>query len=222
VINHGMMLDTMRTALLGLVVFDTGAANLSVTALGYERAVGSFEDEGFAKGMELTPSGFGVAGNNVVVGAPKVITAVTPTRISVNRTLTPEAANVRRLQVLLPTARAWENREFVPPQGTPWVKEEYLPGPMSFGANKWLLAEPMYVVKVNVPTDTGYLASVAYANAVLVLFKPASAFPMPNGNTLTVRGDVAPFMGQRLPNADHAGFSVVPVTVPFRCYTANF
>ena len=59
------MLDKRRariacqTRLLSTVVATTGAIALSATASGYHRAAGSFLDDQFAIGMEITPSGFG-------------------------------------------------------------------------------------------------------------------------------------------------------------------
>lgn len=77
----------------------------------------------------------------------------------------------------------------------------------------------MYNLRIYVPANVGIDGALQYADSLLTLFAPGTEITVGSGSTLTVRGDVAPFVGQMM-QAD-AGFAVVPVTVPLRLRTAN-
>jgi hypothetical protein len=214
VLEHRDVRAALRAKLLTLQVCTTGSTTLAATATGYTRASGSFLTDGFAPGMEVTPDGF-------TQTATAVIKAVTALTIAVVGSRTVEAsASGRTLTVGLPASRAWENVEYTPTTGVPYVVEEYIPGPMrqvTLGSQGEMEVLPIYAPKVYVPSGLGSGAADAYADALLLWFAPMVSVTIPNG-TLRVRSDVAPYRGQLLQNSP--GFAVVPVTIPLRLRTA--
>lgn len=205
----------LRSKLATLTVATTGTTTLAATTSGYTRAAGSFLDDGFAVGMEVTPTGF-------TSNTPRVITAVSALSMTVNATLTAQAAaGGRSLTVGLPSQRAWENVAFQPTAGVPWVREEFLPGPtqqVTIGPGGDLEVTPMYAIHVNVKDDTG-LTAKRYVQALRVLFAPRTQIPLSNGDTIRVRGDTGPYAGQLLQS--QPGFAVQPFTVPLRLRSPN-
>lgn len=216
-INHGAMRLAMRAKLVTLVVCSTGAVQLSATATGYARAVGSFLTDGFLVGMELAGLGFVAGANN----APHTITAVDALTITCANTVV-EVVGARTLTVGLPSTVALENSALAAGTRVPYWEEQYIPGPEargSIGPNARLIATPMFAPRVYVPANTGAYAADAYADAIKALFPPGLALPaLANGDVLKVRGDVAPFRGQLMQG--EPGFCCVPVTIPFRCNNA--
>lgn len=231
-IDHLAMQLAMQAKLLTLLVCTTGAQTLSATATGWRRAAGSFLVDGFVPGMEVTPAGFatnvaGVVTN--VTATDLTVTLYQVTTVNGVRTVTYPAMTIeapapgRTLSVGLPTLRAWENVALKKVPGVPYFEEQYIPGPTvlaTIGPNGLLIAEPMYSPRVYVPAGVGIAAGGAYLRALLTLFTSKTVLALPNGDTLRVRGDVGPFLGQRHPDADE-NWSVEPVTIPFRCYTPN-
>lgn len=216
-IDHGTILLALRSKLLTLEAATTGSTSISATTTGYGRAAGSFIADGFRAGMEVTGSGFTDSSNN----AAKTITSVSATSMTCDGCAT-EAAGTRTISAALPANRSWTNVVFEPTQGEPWVEEQYLPGPMlrtGLGPTAQLEVRPMYNLRIYVPANVGIDGALQYADSLLTLFAPGTEITVGSGSTLTVRGDVAPFVGQ-MQQAD-AGFAVVPVTVPLRLRTAN-
>jgi hypothetical protein len=215
VVSHEQMQQAMRDRALTLSVVTTGATSLSATATGYARAAGSFVTDGFRVGMELTGTSFSFAANN----AAKAITAVSALTLTCAGCVV-EGAGTRTLTVGLPETREWENLPAKPIQGRPYVREQYLPGPMrqvTLGPLGEVEVEPLYVLQVFAPTNTGFLAAAKYADALLAHFAPRTALALTSGDVVTVRTNPAPFRGQLL--QDVPGWAVVPVTIPFRCRT---
>jgi hypothetical protein len=224
-ISHEQMQQAMRDRALTLSVVTTGATSLSATATGYARAAGSFLTDGFRIGMELVGTSFSFAANN----AAKAITAVDALTLTCAGCVV-ETAGTRTLTVGLPALRDWENLPFTSVVGRPYVREQYLPGPMAqvtLGPLGELEADPLYVLQIFTPTNTGFLAAAKYADALLAHFAPRTALTLTSGDVLTVRTNPAPFRGQLLQDSRgqllHAvpGWAVVPVTIPFRCRTAT-
>lgn len=171
--------------------------------------------ENFAIGMEIAPAGF-------TSNTARVITGVTATTITVNATLAAQAAGSgRSLAVGLPSNRSWENIEFQPTAGVPWVWEELLPGPTSqvtIGPTGELENTPMYVLHFNVPAASG-LSAKRYTHAARVLFTSRTEIPIANGGTIRVRADVGPFTSQLLQS--QAGFAAQSLTIPLRYRSPN-
>jgi hypothetical protein len=213
-INHYAAQKALRVKLLTLSVATTGSIQISATTTGYERASGSFLTDGFVPGMEVSGSGFGVTANNTA----KTIRSVTALTMTCPNTDT-EAAGARTLTVGLPATRAWENINIEPARNSTWIEEEYVPGPMTkatVGPLGYVEALPLYVVKIYVPSGSGMGAARSYGDALLTLFAPGTSI----ATGITVRGDVAPFVGQLFQDVP-PGFAVLPVTVPIRIRTAN-
>jgi hypothetical protein len=221
--------QALRSKLLTLSVATTGSISLAATTTSYTRTSGSFITDGLAPGMEITPAGFA---NN----SPAVITEVSALSIVAKRVvstvvngvityslvpLTAEAAaGGRSLTVGLPSNRAWENDEFQPTAGIPWVREEFLPGPneqITIGPFGEVEGEPQYVIHVSVPTGTR-LTAKRYTHAAKVLFAPRTQIPIAGG-TLRVRAKPAPLTGQLLPS--QPGFATQPITIPLEARSAN-
>ena len=218
-VDHHEAQLALRTKLLALSVATTGSTSISATATGYARAAGSFITDGFRVGMEVAGSGFSVSANNTA----KTVTAVATLTLTAAGCAV-ESVGTRTLTVGLPAGREWENTAYTPTDGSPWVEEQYMPGPMTRitaagGAGSAVLEVlPQYAPRVYVPAGKGVDAGRMYADALLTLFAPNTPFVLSSG-TLRVRGDVAPYSGQMLQAAP--GFAVVPVTVPLRLRTTN-
>jgi hypothetical protein len=215
VIDHVAYQFALRQKLATLVVATTGVLTLSATATGFARTAGSFLDDGFDIGMEITPTGF-------ATNVSRIVTGVSALDITVSGSATPEvAAGGRTIAALLPSQLAWENIAFQPTSGVPWVREEYLPGPaaqVTVGPLGEIEAFPQYALYVSVAADTG-LAVSRYADALMRLFAPRTAIALANGDVLRVRSDTGPYAGQM--QQSQPGFAVKPVTFPLRIRTAN-
>lgn len=164
-----------RQRLLSLVLADTGPQALSVAGATYSRAVGSFLDDGFAVGDEVVASGFGTAANN----GRAVITALTATAMTVDRTLVAEGAGAgRRLVAGLPMGRAWEGREFNQQVGQPWLRESFRPlvsVPRALGAGGTIQHTMTGNLSLFYPAKKGTLAVERMAGAVLDLLAPGTS-----------------------------------------------
>jgi hypothetical protein len=207
--------SALQTKLLSLVVCTTGLTTLSATAAGYARVTGSFLADQFAVGMEVTSTGFTANPTDVILG----VSALT---ITTRNGRGAQAAGAgRSLVVGLPSLRAWENADFTPTRGLPFLEEQFMPG-IAFTTNDgddgMLERRPMYSPRVYVPSNTGFLADGRYADAIAALFAPGTQIPIASGEKLVVRGDVAPMLGQRAPAA-LPGWSCIPVTIALRCRT---
>jgi hypothetical protein len=215
VVDEVMMQLAMRVRAMTLSVATTSVMSLSATSTGYARASGSFQADGFWPGMELVPAGF-------ATNTPRVITFVTPLAITVSGSVPVEgAAGGRSLTVGLPSQRAWENVAFEATAGVPWVREEFLPGPVSqvtLGPLGELVVEPQYLLHVNVPEETS-LTVKRYITALRTLFAPRTAIALANGDVLRVRSDTAPFPSQL--QQSQTGFAEQLFSVPLRLRTNN-
>jgi hypothetical protein len=213
--SHTDVLLAVRNVLLTFAGPTTGSTTLAATATGYSRASGSFVDDGFVIGMEITPSGFSTNTVDVLTG----VTALTLTTKNARSVET--SASGRTISVALPSARSWENVALTPTAGVPYITEEYVPGPsekISMGPLGETEALPLYVVKVFVPSNTGRAAASKYADALLNLFASGTGIGV-SGATVHVRSDPGPFAGQLIQTDD--GWAVVPVTIPLRYRVAN-
>lgn len=214
--DHLAVQLSMRGRLLALMVCGTGVVELSATATGYHRATGSFIDDKFEAGMEVTPAGFAAVG----VGS---IIEVTDTDLKILGGRTAEGmSGGRSLTVGLPKMRAWDNRTVTPTPGVPYLDEQYLRGPNRLGGISKFgrkTGEPMYLARINVPLNTGSGAGSKYADAIVDLYPPSDVVGLPGGVTLEIRGDVAPYGGQLLKKGDD--FAGVLCTVPLRVYSIN-
>lgn len=207
-----------RTRLAALVVCTTGTTTLAATATGYSRTTGSFVADGFAVGMELTPSGF-------ASGAPGLVTAVFPLTLAVGGPRGPQAAaSGRSLTVGLPAFVVYENGPpFAPTQGRQYVELELVEQPSqlrSFPAAGGTREDAgVYVVRWYAIAGYGRLGLARCTDAVKALFAPGTTFAALDGSVVRVRGDTGPSASQ-LQNRP-AGFALIAVSIPWRRYAAN-
>lgn len=221
-IDHTSWQIALRAKALTLAVCTTGSTSLSATATGYARQAGSFLTDGFYIGMEVTASGFGTGQNNGL----SVITGVTALALDVTKsggTAVEGAGAGKTLAVGLPSRVAWENQDFAPAPvpGTPYVEEQYIPGPgdvRTLGANATILAEPMYALTLYAISNQDISAASKYADALITLFAPTTAIAV-GSETLHVRADVVPYRGQLRQTGN--GWAMVMVTIPLRIHTLN-
>jgi hypothetical protein len=220
--------QALRTKLLTMTVATTGTLSLATTTTGYTRAAGSFLTDGFAAGMEITPAGF--ANNSLAVithvsaltiTAKRIVTTVVEGKPTYSlAALTAEAAaGGRSLTVGLPSQRAWENDEFQPTAGIPWVREEFNFGPheqITIGEGGDLRGEPQYFVHFNVPAGTR-LTAKRYTHAGRVVFAP-TWIPVVGG-TIRPRAKPAPLTGPLLHIG--AGFAGQTLQIPIEVRSPN-
>jgi hypothetical protein len=221
-IAHGLIQRAARVHALALQVCTTGTTTLAAIANGYTRASGSFLDDGFRVGMEVTPTGFTDL-------TPRTITAVSALSMTVSPA--PVAAQTadtgRSLAVGFPQYRGWENVEFTPPTATPinppHVEERYLPA----GTQQVTIGEfgdvegiPIYQLDVSVAQKVGMDALAAYCDALMAHFAPRQSFTTATGQVVRVRTDVGPFRSQ-IAVGERAGWAVCSVSFPLWVRTPN-
>lgn len=214
--DHLAIQLALRARLLTLEVCTTGSTTLAATATGYSRAGGSFLTDGFAVGMEVTPTGFTETDRGMITA----VDALTMT-IDGGRDVESSGAG-RTLAVGLPQYRGWDNTRLDPEGGRPYIEEQYIPATVS------LLSGPadggtvedtgLYVVRWYGQADTGLSALAEPTSAILELFKPGTGLTVADG-TVRVRGDIGPSRGPIL--ADLPGWVVVTVSIPWRLYSVN-
>lgn len=216
-IAHGIIQRAARTRALTLEVCTTGSVTLAATTTGYTRGSGSFITDGFRVGMELTPTGFSDVTKRTILGVSALALVVlgTPTAQG--------AAAGRTLSVGLPVSRAWENVEFTPVAGVPYVEERYLPAgtqQVTIGSLGEVEGIPIYQLDIYVKEKTGMDALAAYADALIAHFAPRQSFTATNGQVIRVRADVGPFRSQ-VSVGDRPGWAVCSVSFPLWVRSPN-
>lgn len=216
-----MALDNTAAALAfrararALVALTTGVVTLSATATGYARAAGSFITDGFAVGMEITPAGF--ASNPVAV-----ITAVTALTLTTDARAVEAAAAGRSISVTLPALRAWENTDFKPTVGRPYIDDDYVPATAALRtapAEGGTIEETgLYIIKWFGLSNRGIAGIRKPVDALKARFTPGTAI-VAGDHTIRVREDAATWAGQIIPQGD--GWSRCILTIPWRAYSRN-
>lgn len=209
----------LQQRLLTLSVCTTGSTTLSATSIGYVREdAGSFLADGFAPGMELAGAGFPSAANN----AAKVITGVSALTITAAGCVAEGSGAGRTLSVGTPTGRAWEGIRFEPTPGSPYLEEElagFTSAQATLGEGGDLHDVPVWVVRVHVPQNYGFLAARRYVDALRRLFPPRLSMAI-DGTFLRVQHQPAAPFASSLIRLDN-GFSFVAFTVPLWVRSAN-
>jgi hypothetical protein len=212
--DHLTAHKAFRARLQTLEVCTTGSTTLEATATGYSRAAGSFLTDGFAVGMEVTPTGFTQTDTGVI----EALTATVMT-IMGGRTVQASGAG-RTLSVGLPANVGWENKAVTPVAKTPYVTEQYVPGtarvatlPVNGGT---AYDDGLWIVRWFAKADTGLGALRLPAQEVLTLFKPGT---LVSAGLRILSNPIGPTAGQLLPLED--GWTVVVITIPWRLESTN-
>lgn len=223
-IDLELVLLAMRTRALSVTIATTGAVSQTATLTGYHRAAGSYLDDGFRPGHEITSvTGFLTSGNNQSTSvAGRVITAVTASDITCPGTTAETPPVSATITVGLPFCQAWEDIDTQPVANRPYVEESYVPATAELIAGPavgGLLEETgLYILKFYAPPNLGGYALRKTANAVRALFTPGTAFTI-TGGRVHVSEKTAPWVGQVLRTDD--GWSVVVLTIPWYSETTN-
>jgi hypothetical protein len=205
-----------RTRCAALVVCTTGSTTLEATAGGYARPSGSFVTDGFAVGMEVTPSGFSQT-------APAVITAVSALTMSVSGGRTVQTSGSgRTLSVGFPALRGYDNTRVEPVTGRHYVETEVVPAPtrlLTFPANGGTREDTgLFVVRWYGIANTGAKGLRSCLDALAAQFRPGATFAA-GADTVRVRADSGPFVGPI--SQRPGGFALAVLTIPWRVYRVN-
>lgn len=217
-LDHELAQRAIEHRIQTVVVATTGSVTLAATATGYSRSSGSFVTDGFAAGMEITPSGF--AANAICV-----VTAVSALTLTVEPAPAVQSAGAgRTLSANLPAIQDWGNVDIgTIPTGRPFIEAEYVPSPaqvLTIPAQGGVVEEfGLYVLRWYSPANVGDLALTRSAQALLALFLPGYTLALSDGTSLRWRENPAPWRGQvRL---DTSGRALVVCTIPWRLYSTN-
>lgn len=201
----------LRNRARSLVVCTTGLTNLSATATGYHRAAGSFIDDRFYLGMEITPAGFSANTVDTLVG-------VTDTDLTTKNARAVEAvAGARSISVTLPALRSWENGNdpFTPVVGKPYLEEDFVPATTSLitmpAQNGVVEENGLYVLKWYGLRGIGVSALRKSVDALKALYAPGTSLAAGVDRVYT-RQRPAPYTGQIIPVPNWA---VLTLTIPW-------
>lgn len=210
----------LRARAASLVVATTGSTTLEATATGYVRASGSFLTDGFRPGMEVVPTGF----TQTTVGIVDKTLTATVMPIIGGRTVQASGSG-RTLAVGLPLTRSYENIVLAsgPPQGRPWINEDYVPGGASvltLPTRRGLYDEDgLYILTWYGVAGLGLGAIRKGCDKLKALYAPGTSFTLSDGTVIRIRGDHAPIAGQI--TAIDGGWAYCQVTIPWRSVTRN-
>lgn len=143
----------LETHLCALSLATTGpSSDVSATATGYQRAAGSFLDDGFLVGDTLQPAGF--ADNRM--GA---VLAVSASILVVDRHVEAEAAGPAvSLTATIPERRKFEGQPFQKPKDRPWLRAALRPAGaplVAWGTGGILRHHGSFQVELFEPVDSG-------------------------------------------------------------------
>lgn len=203
------------------VVATTGSTTLVATATGYTRAAGSFLTDGFAVGLEVTPSGFSDT-------TPRTITFVDATTMTVNSAVTAQTSGSGRTLTAngLPSRMLYENKQFAdasqPGATDTWAEESYSPGGVAkdtLGAFGTLEALGIYRIRWYVPPNIGVHGLRQYAKTMLTQFAATTPMTLASGDRVVVRTRPAPFASEV--SLLEGGRATLGVSIPIRTRSTN-
>ncbi len=217
--RHNDIALAVRNALAGTVVSTTGpVSSLAATTTGYKRTSGSFFDDGFRVGMEITPVGF-------TANPVDLIDSMTATTITTANGRTAQTApGTASLDVRLPAARSWDYVTFDPPAGRPWLEEDYLQQPsllpgLYVGGPLQLFS--IYVLRLFGVSDVGSDPLFLMSDKILEVMHAGLGLSLPNGELARVRGDPAPWVSTTPRTDPQTKRPFCEITIPIRCDTIN-
>lgn len=220
------MIDTkalrlaMRNRALTLVVATTGSTSLASTANGFSRSAGSFVDEHFEIGMEVTPTGF-------TDNTPGIVEYISATDLYIKGGRSAQASGSgRSLVVGLPALRMWDRLQAqendtalsdADLQGRPVIAEERIP-PIGYRNTLGsVIEEGRYVLTWYFLDGYGTNAIDRSEDALKALFTPGT--PLLSGSDVVVRGDTwnLPQQPQRI----DGGWLAINISVPYRAQSTT-
>lgn len=212
----------IRTLLATVVQATVTSTALGTSVNDYVRTDGgSFVDDGFTPGSELTASGFVNAGNN----GTSTILAVAPSVMTVDQALTPEATGaLATLAIGLPSMLALENMKLPdgqPTTGRPYARDYLLRAPQNSSRRISVGLAParrrhtgLYQLSLYVGENTGARAAEDLADACRELLEQHEQV-LSNGRAIYLHN---PSLGAgRLDGT----WWTVPLTVAYRVDTIN-
>lgn len=207
----------LRNRLLGTTVATTGSTSLAATALGFSRSSGSFITDGFRSGMEVSGTGFSSANNSA-----SVITQVTAGFLTIAGGRTAQGSTAgRTLSVSVPAGRSWENVDFTPSTGSPYISEQFVPAAsrlIGVASGGTVEETGLYVVTYYGLANYGFGAIRRVIDAYKARFAPGTSIAVGSAN-VRVRGDTSVYSGQIIPLDD--GYASCQLTIPWRAWTQN-
>lgn len=215
-LDHHATLLALRTRLRATQVVTTGVGTFGAGRYAFTRTSGSFVDDGFRVGMEVTPTGFADNRTSIVNHVEETVLVLRDSR----QVESPEAG--RSLTVGIPTVCSWENQEAEPSDDHWFLNEDYLPGVprrITNGAFGEFQTDPAYVLKVHGFKNTGAGALYAMSDAILKMFPPSYAMILADGVVLRVHSNPGPYRGQIMYDED--GFAFITITIPLWARTRN-
>jgi hypothetical protein len=225
-IDNRLALTACRTRLLGTTVATTGSTALSATASGYVRAAGSFLDDGFAVGHEITlATGFsGSANNQATTAQGRVVTGVTATVLTCAGNSTESAGSGKTVTVGIPFKREWDGVLLERASGFPYISDRWVPAThniITFPAQSGQAEERgLYVVTWFGLSGKGTDAIRSGVDAIKARFTPGTTLTLSDGDVLRIRGsDAGPQAGQIIPI--DGGWSYCQLTIPWIARSAN-
>lgn len=213
-INHRAAREALQAHVLATVLASTGHVALAATATGYTRTVGSFVDDGFVIGMEVTPSGF-------AANAIDVVTDVSPLTLTTATVhATESVAGARALTARLPQRRAFGGT-LDPVPGRSSMRFEYVPAAHGAiagnGVSTYGVDTGLYVVTLLAPTDCGEDLFDATLQPILDRCAPSTKLAA-GAKVLTVPWSASSRRGPVLPYAT-AGQSYAQATIPWQAFS---
>lgn len=209
--------SAMRARLRQAVRVVTAGYDIQVVSANtYRRVVGSFLEDGYVVGDEVTGIGFPVVTNN----NPRLVVGVTATDLTVlpgtvGLTAAPLTAGLV-LTVATPRAFAMERRTFTPPSALPYMAELLVPAsstPTTIGPKKRVENRGIYQITLHYPEDYGTLAQDAMADTIVETFYPGQVLSVGGFNVNITAAAAAQSIGS------DAGYSRVPISVVYKVFT---
>lgn len=206
-----------RSRLASLVVATTGTMVLSATANGYERQdAGSFLDDGFDIGLEVTPQGF----PQTTAG---IISNVTAKRVDIfGGRIARSGSAGRSLLVGLPALRVYENAKVNPDPNVQYTEHQLVSQPselVSFPAQGGTREDrALYIVRWYFIGNTGVLGIRRAEAKLLALFTPGTTL-VAGDDVVHMRGSPGAWASQIVERP--SGHALKTFTLPYRIYRTN-
>lgn len=189
-VNHALR-AALRQHVLGLVDIDRSPAEAVSLANGvFIRAGGSWLDDGFALGQELTVAGWGAEQIGQVAG-------LEPLRLTLADVAGSGDGAQPRFRARLPQSIAWEGSPtFYPAPGRPFVAEVLQSASKTLlsianGATRTIEHRWLASFSFNYPAERGTLALERMTGAALAHFAPGSAW---GGPAVIQGGSLSPLL----------------------------